>query len=446
MKNHLKPGFTLIELMVVITIIAILAGLLITLIPEVMRKAKLADTSSRTNSVHTGLALIGQNEGSATFRMQEMLEYRTTGTALDAAEPGLGGIFTFGSPNRNATGIEVGLPTVGTRPSLVDPPPAKVYGDWGYRGRGHLAFPWGKKFPDPTPVTGTQTTVLMGPERFMLRHMSPFNTRKLLKLANVLPTKVSKATVSDVAWPETQYMTNRKTSEPWNDAWGHPLVVASVLYQPTFQNGPSLASLPGWKEGAWKAVVGTGALDPTQNAAPSVYLPAADNAVTTTPSNDAGSMRNSPTADDVSPRQAPTKKMLLDHMKLYQYNRSVYIAVAAVGPSARASDVLLKSATATDWGTIPTTTPISGTLDILWNQANNVCQQAKKAPFDSDWTELSWDNPPWQGNKYDYLTSSKKLSDANYIHAATRALIYDGVAPYKGKEEHCVLSAPLEYK
>ena len=29
---------------------------------------------------------------------------------------------------------------------------------------------------------------------------------------------------------------------------------------------------------------------------------------------------------------------------------------------------------------------------------------------------------------------------------ATRALIYDGIAPYKGKEEHCVLSAPLEYK
>ena len=298
MKNHLKPGFTLIELMVVITIIAILAGLLITLIPEVMRKAKLADTSSRTNSVHTGLALIGQNEGSATFRMQQMLEYRTTGTALDAMEPGLGGIFTFGSPNRNATGIEVGLPTVGTRPSLVDPPPPVVYGAWGVRGRGHLAFPWGKKFPDPTPVTGAQTTVLMGPERFMLRHMSPFNTRKLLRLANVLPTKASDAT-----WPEKQYMTNRKTSEQWNDAWGHPLVVASVLYQPTFQPGPSLASLPGWKEGAWKAVVGTGALDPTQMAVPLSYLPAEDSAVTTTPSNDAGSARNSDAQRDTLKRR-----------------------------------------------------------------------------------------------------------------------------------------------
>ena len=37
MNNRLMRGFTLIELMVVITIIAILAGLLITLIPEVMR-------------------------------------------------------------------------------------------------------------------------------------------------------------------------------------------------------------------------------------------------------------------------------------------------------------------------------------------------------------------------------------------------------------------------
>ena len=434
MKNHLKLGFTLIELMVVITIIAILAGLLITLIPEVMRKAKLADTSSRINSVHAGMALIGQSEGSATFRMQQMLEYRTTGTALDAAEPGLGGIFTFGAPNRNATGIEVGLPTVGTRPSLVDPPPAKVYGAWGVRGRGHLAFPWGKKFPDPTPVAGVQTTVLMGPERFMLRHMSPYNTRKLLKLANVLPTKMSDAT-----WPEKQYMTNRKTSEQWNDAWGHPLVVASVLYQPTFQSGPSLSTLPGWKDGAWPTMTGTTPADPLTATvrAPSSYLPAADNAVTTTPGNDAGSSRNSPTADDVSPRQAPTKKMLLDHMKLYQYNRSVYIAVAAVGPSARVTDIQLKSTTPEDWAG-NATLPTSGILDTLWSQANWVCQQAKVRAYDKDWSELSFDNPPWNGNKYDSLTSSKKQSDKNNAE-----LTYN---TYKGKEEHCILSAPLEYK
>jgi prepilin-type N-terminal cleavage/methylation domain-containing protein len=432
MNNRLKRGFTLIELMVVITIIAILAGLLITLIPEVMRKAKLADTSSRMNAVHAGMAVIGQTEGSATFRMQQLLEYRTDGTALDAAEPGLGGIFTFGPPNRNATGIEVGLPTVGTRPSLVDPPPPVVYGAWGVRGRGHLAFPWGKKFPDTTTVTGTQTTILMGPERFMLRHMSPFNTRKLLKLANVLPTKASDAT-----WPETQYMTNRKTSEQWNDAWGHPLVVASVLYQPTFQSGPSLSSLPGWKEGAWPTMTGTTPANPLTATVtdPSKYLPAEDSTVTTTPSNDAGSARNSPTADDVSPRQVPTKKMLLDHMKLYQYNRSVYIAVAAVGPSARVPDDQLKLTIG--WA-IPPTAPTSGILDTLWSQANWVCQQAKANAYDKDWSELSFDNPPWNGNKYDFLTPSKKQADKNNSEPT-----YD---TYKGKEEHCLLSAPLEYK
>lgn len=394
MKNPSNRGFTLIELLMVITIIAILAGLLITLIPEVMLKVKIADTNVRMNAVHSGMALIGQNEGSATFRLQERLEYRTTGTALDALEPGLGGIFTFGPPDPLATGAQVGLPTIGTRPENSTLP----YGAWGFRGRGHLAFPWGKKFPDSTPTAANvvQTIVMMGPERFRLRHMSPFNTRKILNIANILERKTS-----DPTWGENQYMTNRKTSMGWNDAWGHPLVVASVLYQPTIQSGPSLSSLPGWNNGAWKA----GVLDPTQLAAPSAYLP------------------------------ADPLKMLLDHMKLYQYNRSVYIAVAAVGPSARVTDIQLKLTTG--WAN-SATAPTSGILDTLWSQANWVCQQAKVRAYDQDWSELSFDNPPWNGNKYDSLTPSKKLSDKNSAEPTYNT--------YTGKTEHCMLSAPLEYK
>jgi hypothetical protein len=333
--------------------------------------------------------------------MQQMLEYRTTGTALDAMEPGLGGIFTFGPPDPLATGALVGLPTIGTRPENATLP----YGAWGFRSRSHLAFPWGKKFPDRTQVT-------VGPERFLLRHMSPFNTRKLLKLANILPTKVSSATVDNTTWPEKQYMTNRKASEQWNDAWGHPLVVGSVLYQPTYQTRAPSPTPPRWKDEAWpKPATSTTVFDDsTTNVTSSTYLPS--------------------TEDEA-------RKALLDHMKLYQYNRSVYIAVAAVGPSARVTDIQLKSNVPADWAD-SATLPKSGILDTLWSQANWVCQQAKKNPYDKDWSELSFDNPPWNGNKYDSLTPSKKLSDQNSAESTYNT--------YTGKEEHCLLSAPLEYK
>jgi prepilin-type N-terminal cleavage/methylation domain-containing protein len=399
-------GFTLIELLVVISIIAVLAGLIIGLIGPLRLRVKMADTQVRMNSVHQGMALIGQSEGSATFRLQQLTEYKPSGTPTDN-EPGLGGVVTFGPPDPSNPGI----PTIGKRPP---PRQADDYGTWGKRGRAHLAFPWGKKFPDPT-VTGTGTA-MMGPERFLLRHMSPFNTRKLLKIANILPTKLS-----DLAWPENQYMTNRKPSEPWNDAWGHPLVVAATLYQPARENASPTPTVAGWIDGAWPKIAAgseTTAVNPNTPPVVGSYLPTQDN-----PTN--------------PPNRRSTREALLEHLKLYQYNRSVYIAVAAVGPVSRVPDAALKSATATDWGNSPTA-PTDGHLNQLWAQANWVCQQAKERPFDKDWSELSFDNPMWQGNKVDYLTPSKKLKDANNGEV--------GYNTYTGKEEHCLLSAPLEYR
>ncbi len=393
-------GFTLIELLVVISIIAVLAGLVISLISPLRLRVKLADTQVKMNAVQQGMSLIGQSEGSATYRLQQLTEHRTTGLPTDL-EPGLGGIMTFGAPDPAATGANIGLPTIGMRPPPRD---TEQNGAWGLRGRSHLAFPWGKKFPEPTPTDPTRPN-LMGPERFLLRHMSPFNTRKLLKIANILPTKNSVP-----EWPDTEYMTNRKASESWNDAWGHPLVVATVLYQPPFRNASPTPTVPYWKEGAW----------PTPASANTAQL-------RTTP----------PVTGYVPTDETAAKKALLDHLKLYQYNRSVYVAVAAVGPIARVTDADLKSSTASTWAD-SSTNPTTGVVDKLWSQANWVCQQAKDNPYDKDWSELSFDNPMWQGNKYDYLTPSKKLKDANRGEPT-----YD---TYTGKEEHCLLSAPLEYR
>jgi hypothetical protein len=247
--------------------------------------------------------------------------------------------------------------------------------------------------------------------------MSPFNTRKLLKIANILPTKNS-----DPAFWQTEYMTNRKLSEPWNDAWGHPLVVACTLYQPTRRTASPTPTVPGWKDGAWPT-------PPNNNSAVNRSTPPVSSSVY---------LPTSETATD--PRSV--QKALLDHLKLYQYNRSVYIAVAAVGPSARVTDTVLKSSAVGDWANSPTA-PTTGTLNILWAQANWVCQQAKDNPYDKDWSELSFDNPMWQGNKYDYLTPGKKLKDANRNENGDPE---SGYQTYTGKDEHCLLSAPLEYR
>lgn len=399
MNNRMNRAFTIIELVVVIGVIAILAGILISLIPQIMLKVKIADTNKRVDAIQSGMAMIGQNEGSAAFRLQQLTEY--TGAA--DLEPGFSGIIIFGPPDPLATGLDVGLPTIGKRAA---PRQLEDYGAWGYRGRSHLAFPWGKKFPK----SSTTTASMMGPERFLMRQMSPFNTRKLLKIAGILPMKQS-----DLTWPDTQYMTNRKTSEGWNDAWGHPLVVASVLYQPTFRNVSSYPVLPGRLDDAWP-------------------VPA-----TSTTVFDESTTRES--SSSYLPLTEPlTKKALLDHMKLYQYNRSVYIAVAAAGPNVRVDEMKLKSSLKTDWieGSLSqSTSPTNGVgnLDVLWNQVNWVCQQARVSQFDRDWSELSFDNPPWQGNKYDYKTRLRHSQDANKALDTT----------YSNRDEHCVLSAPLEY-
>ncbi len=400
-------GYTLIELLVVLTIIAVLASLVIGLLWQPRELVKIATTRNKMLAIQTGIALIGQDEGSATYRLQQLTEYRPAALPPDS-EPGLGGIITFGAPDPLATGAAVGLPTIGKRP-----PPLQNQndGDWGFRGRGHLAYPWGKKFPDPT-ASGNGMT-LMGPERFRLRDLSPFNTRKMLTLANILPTKAS-----DPAWGQTQYMTNRKTSEAWNDAWGHPLVVAAALYQPTWRTTASTSSVPGWQDGAWPTPTNaTVPVDPMTLPVPfSSYGPTMETPIAAT---------------DRSARQA-----LLDHLKLYQYDRSVYVSVAAVGPHAWVDDVKLSSGAAADWGNSPTN-PTAGTLDDLWAQANWICQQAKISAFDQDWSELSFDNPKWQGVKDAYLNSTKFEADANKLIYQTK---------YHGHYERCLLSAPLECK
>jgi hypothetical protein len=75
-------------------------------------------------------------------------------------------------------------------------------------------------------------------------------------------------------------------------------------------------------------------------------------------------------------------------------------------------------------------------LKDLWDQANWVCQQAKENEYDQDWTEHSFDNPPWKGVKDGHKSRTRHMQDANRALDVT----------YQSAEEYSLLSAPLEYR
>jgi hypothetical protein len=215
--------------------------------------------------------------------------------------------------------------------------------------KNYFGYPWGKQ--DMITSGDPQGNDLATCTR--LKDLDPTLTIAFFKLSGLLPD--DDPTTVGIDEPAIEYMTNRSTEKPWNDAWGQPLIIAFGLYQP------------------------------------------------------------------------PTGALCGKALRQYQYNRSVYIAVAAVGPLARVPDADLKSSDPTQWGNSPTK-PTDGYLDKLWSQANWVCQQAKENPFDKDWSELSFDNPMWQGNKVDYLNPTKRDKDANKSET--------GYNTYTGKEEH----------
>lgn len=328
--NSRTHGFTLIELLVVIAIMATLAGMVIALIGPIQLRAKLTATSVKMQGVLDGLATKGQQEGSAVYALQvQTLPW--TGSVATDPEAGLRGVRTF---------------SINPMDQLPMP---KSPSDWGLPIAAQppytrILYPWGKEWVDAAGMKQPPTAM-------KLREISVFNTRKLLYAAGTI-------TLDKTTSPAfKQYLTDRGENQPWNDRWGRPLVVGSVLYQP--DNGREVA----------------------------------------------------------------------EALKRYQYNRSLYVAVAAVGPKARITAAKLSSGNEGDW------IGATGVLQSIWDQANAVCQQAKVAPFDTDWTEKSFDSRAWEGIKVGHKNKAKhdmdKNSDPTYI---------------SGADEHCLLSIPTELK
>jgi hypothetical protein len=82
--------------------------------------------------------------------------------------------------------------------------------------------------PLVSPVTGhrsdgsTVSVEANQPLPFDLGWLSPISTIDLLKLAGTL----------DPITGERDYRTDRNPRRPWNDTWGHPLVISYAIFQP----------------------------------------------------------------------------------------------------------------------------------------------------------------------------------------------------------------------
>ncbi len=183
MSPH-RQAFTLLELLVVITVIAVLASMILAVVPMINKRAKIAATSQRIDALLMGLGAV-QEEGSIAYRLQR-----------DAM---LGGVLTYKTDNNGVTYFKDG--TLLAQPPNPVPPSA------------YLVHPWGKAYQN------TAGTGWLGPDPMLLSKLSPLRTMELLL-------------ASDVVRDINDYKTKRSPRENWNDRWGNPLVVGCAFYQP----------------------------------------------------------------------------------------------------------------------------------------------------------------------------------------------------------------------
>ncbi|TVR14749.1 MAG: prepilin-type N-terminal cleavage/methylation domain-containing protein [Planctomycetota bacterium] len=269
-----QGGVTLLEILIVLMIILVLASFMIVGLDIIEDRRSRLVTSQRMDHVLNRLAQIGMGaSGSVVYELQ---------TAI----PDLGGTRRF----ERGMGVDAApyvLPEDRSGDGSPDPwhhvfphSDAVSYGNPVVSGADDrpliMAYPWGqeRKYRIGTwqgddgddayywdlyeqHVNNDEDFAYPAAERHRLHELWPRRSAQLLSYLGV---------VSDV---ET-YHGNRSPKQAWNDAWGHPLIVAYALYQPPKYRGTN------------------------QSRHPDYYLQRAQD--------------------------------------LYQYNRSIYVSIGAAGP------------------------------------------------------------------------------------------------------------------
>ena len=178
-----RDAFSLIELLIVITVIVLLAALILVGAGLARTAARWAQTGQRMEDLLTRLSQVGEASDSRVRFLQEQAD--------------LGGVFL----------VEYAPELRPRTPAVADPwlDYDQPHNRRSPLGREHWTFPGG------VPTRGT-------PEDFGLQDANPRRSGELA---------VACGTAPDLA----TWRIDRDPERPWNDAWGRPLVVAYALYQ-----------------------------------------------------------------------------------------------------------------------------------------------------------------------------------------------------------------------
>lgn len=331
--THTSPhrrGMTLIEILIVITVIAVLAGLLLTAVPRLAYNARALDTAGRMQGLLQAATLATSQEGGcASFLQRAIPSFGGTAVMRISASGQLTGATWHRCwPEDGSNANDNHCDNASGKPLVLSYPWGKnrtyfLFETWYVTGKtlagsfpaagSSTAWP-ARPWPTlPVPVVGANNwaTAFTPAKRSQWETPEPIGLSSLRVHYSFDLLKVFGLLEGAGAGNElTAYTTDRGKKRPWNDAWGNPLVVAYAVFQPPRCDDTVMVGLGQPKK-----------------------------------------------RDDYYLTQA---------LESYRYNRSVYISLAAAGPKLRA----------------PLTGNWSTDAAAIWRQANDVCNR------DDNGTEL----------------------------------------------------------
>ncbi len=213
----------MVELLVVIGVIGVLMSLLFAVLPLLRTKARETTTMQRMEQVLVVLSQVAQGGASATWEFQRKIPHFGGTESFVGRKPQGGGAWHLTHPNPAANWSDRSVPMVFAYPWGKT---REYFGleDW-YRAT--LSLP---QSDNKHKMSRSDQELWKQPESHNLSDLRTSASQGLLQAARVLN--------GDDAAAQTEYA-DRNPDEPWNDAWGQPLVLAHAVFQPPeHQRGP----------------------------------------------------------------------------------------------------------------------------------------------------------------------------------------------------------------